>query len=337
MAAYNMIAAAMACLDEDIRSDERFRQQAVWERLAAPELRGEFPVAWMGDGGTARVCPGYFAGVPDADVLVLFRPGLDPERVHALNFLHRLRSALLGVQPPAIAAAAVDPDILSHRESMAFCRSFRESLPTRGRLDLSHVPRRERGYLARRGEVLTERTLLPAAQAGGQGLAELAGQTLRLLTGRRMEGRRVLVPGRGPLAEAAAAALVRRGCELVPPGAAAELAFLAGTSPLTAEDAEELCSRGIRAVFEGELLAVSDDGVRRLREWGILFVPGLLGGAGTSMPLPMEDRWEALRVLRRTMGELLEVSLRAGEGDLCRGAYAAALTAAGEELLRRGI
>lgn len=327
----------LALLDPGIRESPVYLRHAVWERLAQPACAGHFPVVWMDDHGQVRMDDVFFA-LPGTctEAVVLVRTELQEDPLRGLCLLRRLQHALLGREAPALAGLRADPTRLRDGESMRLCRSLRAGLRRLipgVRLRMSESLReRERGYLRIGPEGVITQT-----EAAAEGLCSLAQETLRVLLGQRPEGRSAAILGDGPLAAQTARAARRLG--IIPVAdAPAELVFLCSDgSPLCPADAERLVRCGARCVFEGSLGACPPDTAAHFLRYGLPLVPAVAAGAGGVLPLDTDDRWEALKLLRRGMRSLLGRVLDAGDGDPYRGTYVCALTAAADRLVRQGI
>lgn len=338
------VGAALDCLDAAARTRHSYSRHAVWERLAMPDRYGCFAVPWMDDRGRVRVHHGYYALPPRSrEGIALFRGGLCEDELLTLLFLRRLQGALTDRPGTYICGLDADPAALSDGESMRLCRGFLDGLRRVGlrpeTLRADGVPARERGYLPEDADrPFGNAAALSREEAAGQGLCFFAWEVLRAVAGERPENTTIALTGYGETADAAAETAVRLGFRVVSAGAASEVVFLCDPiTPLTAADAAILLRRGVKAVFEGVPAACSPAAAARLRENGVLLAPAIAAGAGGSVPRTEGSAWDAARRLRHEMRRLLETARQAGAGDLYRGAYAAALTKAADDLVRRGV
>lgn len=332
---------------------------AAAERLAVPERLVSFPVTWTDDADRVCVSMGYYAAgacIGPYRGGVVLRGGLDGDETAALAFLRLLESALCEPRGGGLVFGAdAEPDQMSDGESMRFCAALAQRLrrfvPDAGITAemLDDAPERERGYLlgALRREGLlrpcaADGPALPSGRAVGYGLCQFALEALRRAGGGTLWGRTVAVYGRGAAADSAAETAARLGARVTRPGVyggAARLHFLCDAAmPLGASDAEALLEADADGVFEGAPLACTPEAAALLAKVGVPFAPSVAAGAGASVLRGHGEAcgaWEAERIVRRGMRDILDAVWR--EGSLYPGAYTAALRRAAGALRRFGV
>ncbi len=116
-----------------VKREDFYRQQALLERLTAPERVVSFRVPWVDDSGQVRVNTGY--RVQFSSVLgpykggLRFHPTVDLSVMKFLGFEQVLKNALTGLPlGGGKGGADFDPKGKSEREIMAFCQSFMTEL-----------------------------------------------------------------------------------------------------------------------------------------------------------------------------------------------------------------
>ncbi len=327
-----------------MRDAPLYIRHAVWERLSTPRLFIQFPVVWMDDAGCVRTdtafCAACTPAPPDRCVL-LFRPALTADELCALAFLHMLESRLPASSPGAILCGADhDPAALSDGESMRFCRAFLDGIcrhipahpPLSAAPDMSD---RERGYLG-----LPPSGSFPAARAAGYALACFIREALRRGGHGSLDEKTLSVRGPDPAGYWAAESARRMGARLLPDGdVPADIVLLCdAAAPLDADAAAELAARRPDGVFEALPLACTPEAARLLCRSGLLFAPSVAVRAGASGPIPGNlSTWQTERMLRTASEAVYRKIQGPAPDDLYRHAYAEALHAAADELVRRGV
>ena len=334
--------AALSCLPPAERDSHPFRRHAVWERLAAPGFFMRFPVLWTDDAGRVRadrgLCAAAEGDAPDS-VHVTFHPGIDADLLSAQAFLLLLERRLHDV-PGGTVLCAVDrsPAGLSDAESMRLCGAVRAALrriAPRAVLMAPDAPARERGYLH-----LPRETAFPPARAVGYGAVCLARELLSRAGRGQAGGKTFTLRGNGAEAAHIAASALRLGMWAVPFGEPADVLFLCGgVPPLAPEEAAALAGQGTVLVIETAPLACTPEAMNAFTRAGIPCAPYIAAG-GVYAPGPDDAGrtiWACERHVRRRVEAFLARFSSDEPHDLCRALYAAALRAATEELICRGV
>ncbi len=220
------------------KNEERFRREALLERLVNPERQFKFRVPWVDDKGQVHVNTGYrvqFNGAigPYKGGLRL-HPSVNLGIIKFLGFEQIFKNSLTGLPiGGGKGGADFDPKGKSDREVMAFCQSFMTELCKYIGAD-TDVPAgdigtgaREIGYLFGQYKrirgvyegVLTGKGLsyggsLVRKQATGYGLLYLTQEMLRC-NGVDIKGKTVCVSGSGNVAIYAAEKAIELGAKVV--------------------------------------------------------------------------------------------------------------------------
>ncbi len=206
------------------RNEERYRREALLERLTMPERNFTFSVPWVDDNGQVHVNRGYrvqFNGnIGPYKGGLRFHPTVNLSVVKFLSFEQTFKNSLTGLpMGGAKGGADFDPKGKSDREIMRFCQSFMTELHRYIGAD-EDVPAgdigvgaREIGYMfgqyrrirgAYKGGVLTGKGLsyggsLARTEATGYGLLYITEEILRC-NGHQLAGKTVAVSGAGNVA-----------------------------------------------------------------------------------------------------------------------------------------
>ena len=210
-------------LEPVLESDPKYRRAGILERLTEPDRQVRFRVAWVDDGGNARVNRGYRIQFNNAigpyKGGLRFHPSVNSSIIKFLGFEQTFKNSLTGLPiGGAKGGADFDPKGKSDREVMAFCQSFMTELFRHIGPDVDvpagdiGVGGREIGYLFgqykricnRQEGSLTGKGLsfggsLVRTEATGFGLLYFLDAMLRA-NGRSIEGRTVAISGAGNVA-----------------------------------------------------------------------------------------------------------------------------------------
>ena len=203
-------------------NEEKFRKDALLERLVEPERQFKFRVPWVDDNGQVQVNTGYrvqFNGAigPYKGGLRL-HPSVNLGIIKFLGFEQIFKNSLTGLPIGGEGGSDFDPKGKSDREVMAFCQSFMTELCKYIGAD-TDVPAgdigtgaREIGYMFGQYKrirgvyegVLTGKGLsyggsLARTEATGYGLLYLTEEMLKL-NGIELAGKTVAVSGSGNVA-----------------------------------------------------------------------------------------------------------------------------------------
>ncbi len=204
-------------------NEEKFRRDALLERLVNPERQIKFRVPWIDDKGQVRVNTGYRVQFNSAigpyKGGLRFHPSVNLGIIKFLGFEQIFKNSLTGLSiGGGKGGSDFDPKGKSDREVMAFCQSFMTELCKYIGAD-TDVPAgdigtgaREIGYLF--GQYKRIRTLfegvltgkggsfggsLARTEATGYGLLYITEEMLKC-HGETLEGKTVLVSGSGNVA-----------------------------------------------------------------------------------------------------------------------------------------
>ncbi len=206
------------------RNEERYRREALLERLTMPERNFTFTIPWVDDNGNVQVNRGYrvqFNGaIGPYKGGLRFHPTVNLSVMKFLSFEQTFKNSLTGLpMGGAKGGSDFDPKGKSDREIMRFCQNFMvelhryigadEDIPAG---DIG-VGAREIGYMfgqyrrirgAYKGGVLTGKGLsyggsLARTEATGYGLLYITEEILKC-NGHTLEGKTVAVSGAGNVA-----------------------------------------------------------------------------------------------------------------------------------------
>jgi len=204
-------------------NEEKYKKEALLERLVEPERQLKFRVPWVDDRGQVQVNTGYrvqFNGVigPYKGGL-RFHPSVNLGIIKFLGFEQVLKNALTGLPiGGGKGGADFDPKGKSDREVMAFCQSFMTELYKYIGAD-ADVPAGDIGVGAREigfmfgqykrirgvyegvftGKGLTYGGSLARKEATGYGLLYFTEKMLEI-NGMELEGKRIAISGAGNVA-----------------------------------------------------------------------------------------------------------------------------------------
>ncbi len=206
------------------RNEERYRREALLERLTMPERNFTFTIPWVDDNGNVQVNRGYrvqFNGaIGPYKGGLRFHPTVNLSVMKFLSFEQTFKNSLTGLpMGGAKGGSDFDPKGKSDREIMRFCQSFMTELHRYIGAD-EDVPAgdigvgaREIGYMfgqyrrirgAYKGGILTGKGLsyggsLARTEATGYGLLYLTEELLKC-NGHTLEGKIIAVSGAGNVA-----------------------------------------------------------------------------------------------------------------------------------------
>jgi glutamate dehydrogenase (NADP+) len=219
-------------------NEEKFRREAMLERLVEPERQLVFRVPWVDDSGQVQVNTGY--RVQFNSVLgpykggLRFHPSVNLGIIKFLGFEQIFKNSLTGLPiGGGKGGTDFDPKGKSDREVMAFCQSFMTELHKYLGADTDvpagdiGVGAREIGYMYGQykrikdvyegvftGKGLTYGGSLGRKEATGYGLLYLTDEMLKL-NGKEMKGKTVSVSGSGNVAIYAAQKAIELGAKVV--------------------------------------------------------------------------------------------------------------------------
>ena len=204
-------------------NEEKYRQEALLERLVEPERIIMFRVPWVDDEGKVQVNKGYRAQFNSAigpyKGGLRLHPSVNLSIIKFLGFEQIFKNSLTGLPiGGGKGGSDFDPKGKSDREVMAFCQSFMTELYRHIGADTDvpagdiGVGAREIGYLFGQykrirdvyegvltGKGLTYGGSLVRTQATGYGLLYLTEELLKL-NGKELSGKTVAVSGAGNVA-----------------------------------------------------------------------------------------------------------------------------------------
>ena len=206
------------------KNEERYRREALLERLTMPERNFTFTIPWVDDNGQVQVNRGYrvqFNGaIGTYKGGLRFHPTVNLSVMKFLAFEQTFKNSLTGLpMGGAKGGSDFDPKGKSDREIMRFCQSFMTELHRYIGAD-EDVPAgdigvggREIGYMfgqyrrmrgSYKGGVLTGKGLsyggsLARTEATGYGLLYLTEELLKC-NGHTLAGKTVVVSGAGNVA-----------------------------------------------------------------------------------------------------------------------------------------
>ena len=219
-------------------NEEKFRREALLERLVEPERQLKFRVPWVDDKGQAHVNTGYRVQFNSAigpyKGGLRLHPSVNLGIIKFLGFEQIFKNSLTGLPiGGGKGGSDFDPKGKSDREIMAFCQSFMTELYRHIGPD-TDVPAgdigvggREIGYLFGQykrirdayegvltGKGLTYGGSLARTQATGYGLLYFTNAMLKK-NGLSMEGKTVVISGAGNVAIYAAEKAFQLGAKVV--------------------------------------------------------------------------------------------------------------------------
>ena len=205
-------------------NEEKFRRDAVLERIVNPERQLKFRVSWVDDKGQVQVNTGYRVQFNSAigpyKGGLRFHPTVYPGIIKVLGFEQIFKNSLTSLPMGGSKGGSdFDPKGKSENEVMRFCQSFMTELYRHVGPD-TDVPAgdigvggREVGYLFGQykkitnewtgvltGKGLTFGGSLARTEATGYGLCYFASAMLREMKGESFEGKTVVVSGSGNVA-----------------------------------------------------------------------------------------------------------------------------------------
>ncbi len=262
-------------------NEEKYRKEALLERLVEPDRQIKFKVPWVDDLGNVQVNIGYRVQFNNAigpyKGGLRLHPSVNIGIIKFLGFEQIFKNSLTGLPiGGAKGGSDFDPKGKSDREVLAFCTSFMTELYKYIGAD-TDVPAgdigtgaREIGYLYGQykkirgtyegvltGKGLTYGGSLVRKEATGYGLLYLTDEMVKA-NGYSITGKKVAISGSGNVAIYAA-----------------EKAIALGATVITVSD-----STGCIAVAEGANMPTSLDATEYLQAHGVLFAPGKAANAG---------------------------------------------------------
>ena len=206
------------------RNEERYRREALLERMTMPERNFTFTIPWMDDNGQVHVNRGYrvqFNGaIGPYKGGLRFHPTVNLSVMKFLAFEQTFKNSLTGLpMGGAKGGSDFDPKGKTDREIMRFCQSFMTELHryigANGDIPAGDigVGAREIGYMfgqyrrirgAYQGGILTGKGLsyggsLARTEATGYGLLYITEEMLRC-NGHDLAGKTIAVSGAGNVA-----------------------------------------------------------------------------------------------------------------------------------------
>jgi glutamate dehydrogenase (NADP+) len=191
---------------------------AILPRSIQPVRAVRLTLSWMRDTGHVQVTPIHiinYVNLYPCSYELVFRPDADDDALLTRGLAALLENTLAGQYAACVLGAAVDLNALSDRESMELCRSLAAAL--RHLIDpavliscLGSLPPREQGYLSGLLQAAVGRpfsqaaTALSPAQAVGYGLCFFVQAALQTCHSSSMNGKTILILGRGDTAVYAA-------------------------------------------------------------------------------------------------------------------------------------
>ena len=294
-------------------NEEKFKKEALLERITEPERQIIFRVPWVDDNGQVQVNTGYRVQFNSAigpyKGGLRLHPSVNIGIIKFLGFEQIFKNSLTGLPiGGGKGGSDFDPKGKSDREIMAFCQSFMTELYRHIGAD-TDVPAGDIGTGAREigfmyGQykrlkgvyegVLTGKGLsyggsLARTEATGYGLLYLTEEMLKC-NGNDIAGKTVAVSGAGNVAIYATQKAQELGAKVVtvsdstgwiydPEGIDVALPC-ATQNELNLEDAKALVANGVIAVAEGANMPTTLDATKYLQENGVLFAPGKAANAG---------------------------------------------------------
>ena len=270
-------------------NEEKYRKDALLERMVNPERQFKFRVPWVDDKGQVQVNTGYRVQFNSAigpyKGGIRLHPSVNIGIIKFLGFEQVFKNSLTGLPiGGGKGGSDFDPKGKSDREVMAFCQSFMTELCKYIGAD-TDVPAgdigtgaREIGYMFGQYKrirglyegVLTGKGLsyggsLARTEATGYGLLYLTQELLKL-NGIELAGKTVCVSGAGNVAIYAIEKAQQLPC--------------ATQNELLIDDAKQLAANGCLAVCEGANMPTTMDATEYLQKNGVIFAPGKAANAG---------------------------------------------------------
>ena len=221
------------------KNEERYRREALLERMLIPERIVMFRVPWVDDAGNAQVNTGYRVQYNGAigpfKGGIRFHPTVNLSVMKFLSFEQNFKNALTGLpMGGGKGGSDFDPKGKSDREVMRFCQSFMTELYKYVGQDVDvpagdiGVGAREVGYLfgqfkritgAYEGGVITGKGIpyggsLARTEATGFGVCYFTDAMLRD-NGKSFEGKTVVISGSGNVATYACVKATELGAKVV--------------------------------------------------------------------------------------------------------------------------
>ena len=282
-------------------NEEKFRKEALLERLVEPERQIKFRVPWVDDNGQVQVNTGYRVQFNSAigpyKGGLRLHPSVNLGIIKFLGFEQIFKNSLTGLPiGGGKGGCDFDPKGKSDREVMAFCQSFMTELCKYIGAD-TDVPAgdigtgaREIGYMFGQYKrirgvyegVLTGKGLsyggsLARKEATGYGLLYLTQEMLKI-NGKELAGKTVAVSGSGNVAIYATEKAQELGAKVVT--VSDSTGWVYDPEGIDLEDAEMLVANGCMAVAEGANMPTTMEATEYLQENGVLFAPGKAANAG---------------------------------------------------------
>ena len=271
-------------------NEEKFRKDALLERLVEPERQIKFRVPWVDDNGQVQVNTGYRvqfnSSIGPYKGGLRLHPSVNLGIIKFLGFEQVFKNSLTGLPiGGGKGGSDFDPKGKSDREVMAFCQSFMTELCKYIGAD-TDVPAgdigtgaREIGYMFGQYKrirgvyegVLTGKGLsyggsLARTEATGYGLLYLTEELLKL-NGKELKGMTVAVSGSGNVAIYATQKAQELGAKVV----------TVSDSTGWVYDPEGI---DVAAVCEGANMPTTYEATEYLQENGVIFAPGKAANAG---------------------------------------------------------
>ena len=311
------------------RNEEKYRKEALLERITTPERAILFRVPWVDDKGQVQVNNGYRVQFNSAigpyKGGLRLHPSVNLGIIKFLGFEQVFKNSLTGTPiGGGKGGSDFDPKGKSDREVMAFCQSFMTELYRHVGADVD-VPAgdigtgaREIGYLYGQykritglyegvltGKGLTYGGSLARKEATGYGLLYITREMLKA-NGHDIAGKTVAVSGAGNVAIYAVQKAQQLGAKVVtvsdstgwvydPEGIDVALPC-ATQNELLLEDAKTLVANGCIAVCEGANMPTTADATEYLMANGVYFVPGKAANAGGVATSALEMSQNSLRL-----------------------------------------
>ena len=295
-------------------NEEKYRKEALLERIVEPERVIMFRVPWVDDQGQAHVNKGYRVQFNSAigpyKGGLRLHPSVNLGIIKFLGFEQIFKNSLTGLPiGGGKGGSDFDPKGKSDREIMKFCQSFMTELSKHIGAD-TDVPAgdigtgaREIGYMFGQykrlrnvyegvltGKGLTYGGSLARTEATGYGLLYLTQELLKL-NGIDIAGKTAVVSGAGNVAIYAIQKAQQLGVKVRTNAEyhegrgvwqiKADLALPCATqNELHLEDAKQLVANGTIAVCEGANMPTTLEATQYLQANNVIFAPGKAANAG---------------------------------------------------------
>ena len=292
-------------------NEEKFRKDALLERLVEPERQIKFRVPWVDDKGQVQVNTGYRVQFNSAigpyKGGLRLHPSVNLGIIKFLGFEQTFKNSLTGLPiGGGKGGSDFDPKGKSDREVMAFCQSFmtelskyigaNEDVPAgdigTGAREIGYMYGQYKRLTGLYEGVLTGKGLsyggsLARTEATGYGLLYLTQELLKL-NGKELKGMTVAVSGSGNVATYAIQKAQQLGAKVVtcsdsngwvydPEGI--DVAALKEIKEVN-RDAQQLVANGVTAVCEGANMPTTLEATEYLQKNGVIFAPGKAANAG---------------------------------------------------------